>query len=71
MNVASAARPHYFRLFQSIGNVTGGVKRICSMRADALVRTKVIAFFQFKNFAKFHSCVKIQVVTRKLSLSRR
>ncbi|VDK66776.1 unnamed protein product [Onchocerca ochengi] len=36
MNVASAARPHYFRLFQSIGNITGGVKRICSMRADAL-----------------------------------
>ncbi|MCP9263420.1 Malonyl-CoA decarboxylase, mitochondrial [Dirofilaria immitis] len=36
MTVASAARPHYSRLFQSIGNVIGGVKRICSMRADVL-----------------------------------
>lgn len=36
MNVASASRPHYFRLFQSIGNMTGGVERICSMRADLL-----------------------------------
>uniref|UniRef100_A0A0R3RW65 Malonyl-CoA decarboxylase, mitochondrial n=1 Tax=Elaeophora elaphi TaxID=1147741 RepID=A0A0R3RW65_9BILA len=36
MNVAAAARPHYFRLFQSIGNVKGGVKKICSVRADAL-----------------------------------
>lgn len=45
MNVASAARPHYFRLFQSIGNITGGVKRICSMRADALVRTIIAVFF--------------------------
>uniref|UniRef100_A0A915PLT1 Malonyl-CoA decarboxylase n=1 Tax=Setaria digitata TaxID=48799 RepID=A0A915PLT1_9BILA len=36
MNVASAARPHYFRLFQSIGNITGGVKSICLMRADVL-----------------------------------
>ncbi|EFO26484.2 hypothetical protein LOAG_02000 [Loa loa] len=36
MNVASASRPYYFRLFQSIGNVAGGVKKICAMRADAL-----------------------------------
>ncbi|VDK78478.1 unnamed protein product [Litomosoides sigmodontis] len=36
VNVASAARPHYFRLFQSIGNLKDGVKKICSMRGDAL-----------------------------------
>lgn len=36
MTVGSAARPHYFRLFQSIGNIADGVKRICSMRADVL-----------------------------------
>ncbi|VBB30080.1 unnamed protein product [Acanthocheilonema viteae] len=42
MNVASAARPHYFRLFQSIGNVKDGVKKICFVRADALVRTEML-----------------------------
>ncbi|VDN27701.1 unnamed protein product [Gongylonema pulchrum] len=36
MSVGAAARPHYFRLFQSIGNISGGVKRICSMRADVV-----------------------------------
>nr|CRZ23562.1 Bm9293 [Brugia malayi] len=44
MNVASASRPHYFRLFQSIGNMTGGVERICSMRADLLVCTVITLF---------------------------
>lgn len=45
LTVASAARPHYFRLFQSIGNVKGGVKKICSLRADALVRSVFNALF--------------------------
>ncbi|VDM95725.1 unnamed protein product [Thelazia callipaeda] len=36
MNIGSAVRPRYFYLFQSVGNLIGGIKQICFVRADVL-----------------------------------